>query len=451
LFRPVVPERANLNINWCACRRFSSHRLHSRCHRHCVPLLTHGYMSNQHSLLSLLRSRMSSKGKRIYVNSRPRAVGIRRLCAMYGIGTISACPVLVWVRPTSHIPQPLRSRRVRPFMRLAWIYNVYCIVFVYIPVTRIGLTTRGALHRMPLMEERLKPGEPPSGPPPQPFSHPGATRIAAAGIAPSPAPPRGRFTCRLTRGSSLCGSLALPPTVFPPRDHTHCRGWHCAMPSTAAREIHMSFDPRQLAVRVTGPPPHPFSHPGATRIAAAGIAPSPAPPREIHMSFDPRRLAVRAVPPPSTIHPFGSTRVPSLPRGSACRHGSSHRSSRISSPVLVAVLTRAALNVGGIMAPEVTVEDIELKRLDAVATLDTKHVNEMKRLDQEDLLESSNVCITNSTARCTVLTNLMAQHVPDGPGPQGATSSTCSREHRHLVPPRVRDHHTRVREHHHVR
>ena len=100
------------------------------------------------------------------------------------------------------------------------------------------------------------------------------------------------------------------------------------------------------------------------------------------------------------------------------------------------------------MAPEVTVEDIELKRLDAVATLDTKHVNEMKRLDQEDLLESSNVCITNSTARCTVLTNLMAQHVPDGPGPQGATSSTCSREHRHLVPPRVRDHHTRVREHH---
>ena len=108
MFRPVVPERANLNINWCACRRFSSHRLHSRCHRHCVPLLTHGYMSNQHSLLSLLRSRMSSKGKRIYVNSRPRAVGIRRLCAMYGIGTISACPVLVWVRPTSHIPQPLR-------------------------------------------------------------------------------------------------------------------------------------------------------------------------------------------------------------------------------------------------------------------------------------------------------------------------------------------------------
>ena len=103
------------------------------------------------------------------------------------------------------------------------------------------------------------------------------------------------------------------------------------------------------------------------------------------------------------------------------------------------------------MAPEVTVEDIELKRLDAVATLDTKHVNEMKRLDQEDLLESSNVCITNSTARCTVLTNLMAQHVPDGPGLQGATSSTCSREHRHLVPPRVRDHHTRVREHHHVR
>ena len=99
-------------------------------------------------------------------------------------------------------------RRVRPFMRLAWIYNVYCIVFVYIPVTRIGLTTRGALHRMPLMEERLKPGEPPSGPPPQPFSHPGATRIAAAGIAPSPAPPRGRFTCRLTRGSSLCGTLA---------------------------------------------------------------------------------------------------------------------------------------------------------------------------------------------------------------------------------------------------
>ena len=215
MFRPVVPERANLNINWCACRRFSSHRLHSRCHRHCVPLLTHGYMSNQHSLLSLLRSRMSSKGKRIYVNSRPRAVGIRRLCAMYGIGTISACPVLVWVRPTSHIPQPLRSRRVRPFMRLAWIYNVYCIVFVYIPVTRIGLTTRGALHRMPLMEERLKPGEPPSGPPPQPFSHPGATRIAAAGIAPSPAPPRGRFTCRLTRGSSLCGTLTLLPIRFP--------------------------------------------------------------------------------------------------------------------------------------------------------------------------------------------------------------------------------------------
>ena len=178
-------------------------------------------MSNQHSLLSLLRSRMSSKGKRIYVNSRPRAVGIRRLCAMYGIGTISACPVLVWVRPTSHIPQPLRSRRVRPFMRLAWIYNVYCIVFVYIPVTRIGLTTRGALHRMPLMEERLKPGEPPSGPPPQPFSHPGATRIAAAGIAPSPAPPR---------------------------------------------EIHMSFDPRQLAVRVTGPPPLPLYCPGSTRI-----------------------------------------------------------------------------------------------------------------------------------------------------------------------------------------
>ena len=72
------------------------------------------------------------------------------------------------------------------------------------------------------------------------------------------------------------------------------------------------------------------------------------------------------------------------------------------------------------MAPEVTVEDIELKRLDAVATLDTKHVNEMKaRLDQEDLLESSNVCTTNSTARCTVLTNLMAQHVPDGPQQQG--------------------------------
>jgi hypothetical protein len=154
---------------------------------------------------------------------------------------------------------------------------------------RIGLTTRGALHRMPLMEERLKPGEPPSGPPPQPFSHPGATRIAAAGIAPAPAPPR-----------------------------------------------------------------------------------------EIHMSFDPRRLAVRAEPPPSTIHPFGSTRIPSLARGSACRHGSSHRSSRFSSPVLVAVLTRAALDVGGIMAPEVTVEDIELKRLDAVANLDTKHVNEMK-------------------------------------------------------------------------
>jgi hypothetical protein len=41
---------------------------------------------------------------------------------------------------------------------------------------------------------RFKPGEP-SCSVPQRFSHPGATRIAAAGIAPCPAPPRGRFTC----------------------------------------------------------------------------------------------------------------------------------------------------------------------------------------------------------------------------------------------------------------